>query len=289
MPSIRPSRPTLSVVLCTYNRAELLRRTLDSLCRQSLDKALFEVVVIDDGSKDDTRQVVLAYESLLPLRYSHQRNAGLGSARNHGVFLSRGDILLFLDDDDIADTRVLEEHLSAHRYFPDDRYGVLGYTGLDPAIADDPLMHYVTRVGCFLFSYPSIKDGDVRDFGCPESFVYVVSPSTALLAARESHVMLAANAFGKGRSVFFAGLPYSLENSRLLYRTILWSCSREGELRKWFTSNLNMDCAAYPEAGVFVVVNNADSEQTTTLYDGSGAEIEVTLPALASRWYKIEG
>ncbi len=166
MPSIRPSRPTLSVVLCTYNRAELLRRTLDSLCRQSLDKALFEVVVIDDGSKDDTRQVVLAYESLLPLRYSHQRNAGLGSARNHGVFLSRGDILLFLDDDDIADTRVLEEHLSAHRYFPDDRYGVLGYTGLDPAIADDPLMHYVTRVGCFLFSYPSIKDGDVRDFGC---------------------------------------------------------------------------------------------------------------------------
>jgi FkbM family methyltransferase len=164
MPSTQPSRPTLSVVLCTYNRAELLRRTLDSLCRQSLDKALFEVVVIDDGSKDDTRQVAQVYESLLPLRYSHQRNAGLGSARNHGVFLSQGEILLFLDDDDIADPHLLEEHLDTHRCFPDDRYGVLGYTGLEPAIADDPLMHFVTRVGCFLFSYPNLTNGDVLDF-----------------------------------------------------------------------------------------------------------------------------
>jgi len=164
MASTRRLRPTLSVVLCTYNRAELLRRTLNSLCRQSLDRALFEIVVIDDGSADDTRQVVQAYESLLPLRYSRQRNAGLGSARNHGVFLSRGEILLFHDDDDIADPRLLEEHLDTHRRYPDNRYGVLGYTGLDAAIAADPLMHFVTRVGYFLFSYPNLKDGDILDF-----------------------------------------------------------------------------------------------------------------------------
>ena len=158
MPTIRPGRPTLSVVLCTYNRAELLLRTLDSLCRQSLDKAVFEIVVIDDGSTDDTRQVVQAYESLLPLRYSRQRNAGLGSARNHGVFLSRGEILVFHDDDDIAGPRLLEEHLETHRRYPEARYGVLGYMALDPAIAHDPLMRFVTRVGSFLFSYPSAQE-----------------------------------------------------------------------------------------------------------------------------------
>jgi len=164
MAAIRRPRPTLSVVLCTYNRAELLRRTLDSLCRQSLDKSLFEIVVIDDGSTDDTRQVVQAYESLLPLRYSRQRNAGLGSARNHGVFLAQGKILVFHDDDDLAGPRLLEEHLETHRRYPDARYGVLGYTGLNPAIAHDPLMRFATRVGFFLFSYPTLKNGDVLDF-----------------------------------------------------------------------------------------------------------------------------
>jgi len=153
----------LSVVLCTYNRAELLLRTLDSLCRQSLDKALFEIVVIDDGSTDDTRQVVQAYESQLPLRYSRQRNAGLGSARNHGIFLSRGEILVFHDDDDVAGPRLLEEHLETHRRYPEARYGVLGYTGLDASIAHDPLMRFASRSG-FLFSYPTVKNGDVLDF-----------------------------------------------------------------------------------------------------------------------------
>jgi 1,3-beta-galactosyl-N-acetylhexosamine phosphorylase len=132
------------------------------------------------------------------------------------------------------------------------------------------------------------EDFRERDFGCPESFVYVTSEGTELLAQRDSHVMLAVNAFGEGRSVFFAGMPYSLENARTLLRAILWSCGCEGELEKWFTSNVNMDCAAYPDAGVFVVVNNAATEQKTTLYDGTGTAMEITLPALASRWYAIE-
>jgi len=167
------------------------------------------------------------------------------------------------------------------RYFQlSDVMGVEKETGrgvqtssLKPA---ETLRHFIT------------EDLKTRDFGCPESFVYVANASATLLAEHNSHVMLAANEFGSGRSVFFAGLPYSLENARLLYRAILWSCSKENELAKWFCANPQMDCAAYPAAGVFVVVNNADSAQTTALYDGAGESVEVTLPPLASRWYAIE-
>jgi 1,3-beta-galactosyl-N-acetylhexosamine phosphorylase len=129
------------------------------------------------------------------------------------------------------------------------------------------------------------EDLSKADFGCTESFVYVCRPSARLLAESGGHVMLAANEFGNGRSVFMAGLPYSLENARLLHRAVLWSARREDDLRKWFSTNVNMDCACYPEAGVFVVVNNVDRSETTTLYDGDAKSMDITLGPLESRWY----
>src|SRR3954463_5225145 len=121
------AKPTLSVVICTFNRAPLLDQVLDSLCRQTLPEYDFEVVIINDGSADDTEVVAASYASRLPLRYAYQRNAGLASAKNHGLFASRGDVVLFLDDDDIAKETLLEEHVKTHTEFPDDRYAVLGY------------------------------------------------------------------------------------------------------------------------------------------------------------------
>jgi glycosyltransferase involved in cell wall biosynthesis len=154
----------LSVVICTYNRAPLLDKVLDSLCKQTLPMHDFEVVIINDGSADDTGAVVASYGSRLPLRYTYQRNAGLASAKNHGLFASRGDLVLFLDDDDIAGDTLLEEHVKTHRAFPAEHYAVLGYTALAHGIRVNPLMHFVTEVGCFLFSYPSLKHGDVLDY-----------------------------------------------------------------------------------------------------------------------------
>jgi GT2 family glycosyltransferase len=154
----------LSVVICTFNRAPLLDKVLDSLCRQTLPLHDFEVVIINDGSIDHTDAVAASYASRLPLRYTHQRNAGLASAKNHGLFASRGDIVLFLDDDDIAAANFLEEHVKTHMAFPAEQYAVLGYTGLGDDISTDPLMHFVTEVGCFLFSYPSLRHGDILDY-----------------------------------------------------------------------------------------------------------------------------
>ena len=163
-PGTKTGAPLLSVVICTRNRADLLGRMLESLCGQTLDRAAYEVVVVDDGSEDRTREVARGFEGRLPVRYSYQRNAGLASARNHGVFLSRGELLLFLDDDDVADAALLEAHVQAHRRHGKASVGILGRTSLEPSLASDPLMHFATEVGCFLFAYPGLKPGAVLDF-----------------------------------------------------------------------------------------------------------------------------
>lgn len=93
-----------SVIICTYNRAHLVKRVLHSLARQTIRPGEFEVVVVDDGSRDNTAEVCNAMHSQLPnLKYiSTGRNTGLAHARNIGIAASTGDYLLFTDDDCIA-------------------------------------------------------------------------------------------------------------------------------------------------------------------------------------------
>lgn len=122
------------------------------------------------------------------------------------------------------------------------------------------------------------------DFGTHETFVYVCDPQTQLLAANGLHVMAAAKSFGKGRSVFFAALPYDLANSRLLHRAVFWAAGQEKELMKWFCSNPQTDCAYYPKSGKLVVVNNSGRPQSTTVFDGNGKPRKVSLRKYESKW-----
>jgi GT2 family glycosyltransferase len=94
----------VSVIIRTYNRAYPLKRVLNSLVHQTISTEQFEVVVVDDGSKDSTRDVCNMMQRKLPnLRYiSSDTNNGLGSANNLGVRSARGDYILFIDDDCIA-------------------------------------------------------------------------------------------------------------------------------------------------------------------------------------------
>jgi len=156
--------PLISAILCTYNRAPLLARALGALCAQTLGPEQFEVVLIDDGSSDDTAQVAATFAPLLDLRYVRQPNSGLAAAKNHGVCLARAPILVFLDDDDVLDSRGLERHWLSHRRYPQTEVAVLGYTGLGYEQARSPLMRYITGVGCQLFHYPALKDGQELDF-----------------------------------------------------------------------------------------------------------------------------
>ncbi len=125
------------------------------------------------------------------------------------------------------------------------------------------------------------------DFGIDNTYVFANSQSTQVLKTKDDglHIHMAANHFGAGRSIYMAGLPYSLANSRLLHRALFWAAGKEGDLKKWYSSNLNTDCASYPEAGTFAVVNNVDTKQETVVYDGQGQKLEIVLKPYELKWF----
>jgi glycosyltransferase involved in cell wall biosynthesis len=87
--------PLVTVIVASYNGERFLRETLESLFAQ--DFASFEVVFVDDGSGDRTAEIANSF----PLRYIHQPNKGLPAARNTGLAEAKGDLIAFLDDDDL--------------------------------------------------------------------------------------------------------------------------------------------------------------------------------------------
>ncbi len=118
------------------------------------------------------------------------------------------------------------------------------------------------------------------DCFCRESYVFASDPATEVLArGANGHVLAAVHGFGGGRSVYLAGLPYSPDNSRLLYRAILWAARQESALRKAFSSNAHVDCAVYPECGVMLAANATPTEQKTQLYGLQGETKEICLKA----------
>ncbi len=102
--------PFFSVVIPTYNRANFIRDTVESVLKQ--DHTDFEILVVDDGSTDNTETVIAeAFGNTEQVRYFKQVNAERGAARNKGIREARGEYVLFLDSDDQMRTN----HLSALR------------------------------------------------------------------------------------------------------------------------------------------------------------------------------
>jgi glycosyltransferase involved in cell wall biosynthesis len=93
----RSGGPLVSVVIPTYNRAEYIAETIESVLQQTYSN--LEVIVIDDGSTDDTANVVAAFAP--KVRYVWQENSERGASRNHGLRLASGDYIAFLDSDDL--------------------------------------------------------------------------------------------------------------------------------------------------------------------------------------------
>ena len=102
------SSPRVSVVIPTYNMARFLPETIDSILRQSYQD--FEVIVVDDGSTDNTREVVAQFGSRV--KYVRQENAGPSSAYNRGDDIARGEYELQFDADDLLLEGALEKMLS---------------------------------------------------------------------------------------------------------------------------------------------------------------------------------
>ncbi|PZR19115.1 MAG: hypothetical protein DI538_31435, partial [Azospira oryzae] len=88
----------VSVILPTYNRAGLISRAIKSVLRQSY--ANWELIIIDDGSSDETARVVEQYLTDSRIKYLYKANSGAGDSRNFGLIKAKGDWITFLDSDD---------------------------------------------------------------------------------------------------------------------------------------------------------------------------------------------
>ena len=124
------------------------------------------------------------------------------------------------------------------------------------------------------------------DFGEGMKKMYA-SADAKIIVQRDKEVQLAVNDYGKGHGVYISGLPYSFENSRLLYRAVLWSSNSADQLHSWYSTNYNVDVHAYVVNGKYCVVNNTYEPQSTTVYRGDGSSFDLDLEANEIRWYNI--
>src|SRR5688572_6318984 len=132
-------RPLVSVVIATYNMARFLPLALRSALGQSYEN--IEVLVIDDGSQDDTRAVMEPFRSDRRVRYVFRQNGGQASAKNHGIRQAQGEYVAFLDADDMWVPDKLERQMPLFLRSPAvgivySRFGYIDEAGRDLRIED---------------------------------------------------------------------------------------------------------------------------------------------------------
>src|SRR4030042_4369188 len=100
--------PKVSVIIPTFNHGHYIKKAIDSLLNQTYKD--FETIIIDDGSRDNTKDIVASYGNVV--RYIYQENKGLPHARNTGIAAARGIYVAFLDADDYFEEKNLEKKVS---------------------------------------------------------------------------------------------------------------------------------------------------------------------------------
>jgi len=120
MNKLQNKSPLVSVIIPTYNRANYLQEALESVFRQNYHN--FEIIVVDDGSTDDTRKIIDKYQD--KIKYFWQDNSGPSVARNLGIKNSQGELIAFLDSDDL----MLPDRLSLQvsKFLKNPRLGLVG-------------------------------------------------------------------------------------------------------------------------------------------------------------------
>ncbi len=108
--------PKISVVIPTLNRADLLARTIDNIEAQTVPHDSYEVIVINNASTDHTREVLEQKARVYcNLKVFSQDKPGAAATRNVGIRAAKGETVLFIDDDILADPGLIQAHLEYHR------------------------------------------------------------------------------------------------------------------------------------------------------------------------------
>ena len=114
------SQPRATIQLCTYNRAQLLGRVLDACFEQTIASDAYEVVLVNDGARDETPRVIEEAKLRATCTFTvvDQPNAGLARARNAGIARARGERIIFIDDDVLPIPAFVAEHLRSGARHP---------------------------------------------------------------------------------------------------------------------------------------------------------------------------
>lgn len=101
----------VSVIIPTYNRAGIIKKSIDSVLSQTYDD--LELIIVDDGSTDETKELISSYKDIRIKYYSYKSNKGVVYARNYGMKMASGDYIAFQDSDDIWHKDKLEKQIKA--------------------------------------------------------------------------------------------------------------------------------------------------------------------------------
>ena len=140
----------LSVIIPTHNRKEILKKVLMALQNQSYPHDKYEVIVVDDGSTDSTSAVAKDFN----IRYFYRQKNCVADARNFGIEKSRGNYILFLNNDTIPEKKLIEEHLKTHNNYPN--VAVVGLIKWHNGIKKTDFMRYLTKSN-IEFQFKKIK------------------------------------------------------------------------------------------------------------------------------------
>ena len=111
----RTKNPLVSVIIPTYNRGWVIAEAIDSVLEQ--DFSDYELIIVDDGSTDNTRDILQSYGNTITVIY--QANKGVSAARNRGIEASSGELIAFLDSDDLWLPRKLSRQVAFFKAQPD--------------------------------------------------------------------------------------------------------------------------------------------------------------------------
>lgn len=120
MKSSQEGQLFVSIIIPTYNRSNLLAKTIESFLEIDYPKQLLEIIISDNNSSDDTREVVNSFlpNETVNVRYHFEKRQGVHFARNAAAKLAKGEILYFTDDDMIADRNMLIELIPSFGHDP---------------------------------------------------------------------------------------------------------------------------------------------------------------------------
>ena len=125
-------------------------------------------------------------------------------------------------------------------------------------------------------------------FGESMKNIYALYENTEILEFSNCEIHLSSHDFGKGRGIYIAGLPYSDENTRLLWRALHYAAHKENEFNKCNCTNVHCEVHVYPEKNKIAYINNSTEEQVTEVYDERGASKTIKLNPGEIIWEELQ-